>query len=74
MMTQSFDWHCGPIDRATVIDAHYTNTQNVRRFFKHHIGEHFTFNRPFMQWMKNSSGKTMGEAVDQWLSDRRHHD
>ncbi len=61
------DWHCDPINRATVIDAKYRNTQNVRRFFKKACGEHFKFDRSFMAWMKAGTGKTMGDAVDEWL-------
>ncbi|HEX7641862.1 MAG TPA: DUF6434 domain-containing protein [Burkholderiaceae bacterium] len=64
----SFDWHAAPIDRTTLIDAHYRNTQNVRRFFRKACGEHFKFDRSFMAWMKAAAGKTMGEAVDEWLA------
>ncbi len=32
----SFDWHAGPITRATQLDRHYRNTQKVRRFL---VGE-----------------------------------
>ncbi len=63
-----FDWHGNPIDRATLIDVRYRNTQNVRRFFKRSCGEHFKFDRSFMAWMKAAVGKTMGDAVDEWLA------
>lgn len=61
------DWHSDSISSETPIDSAYKNTQNVRRFFKAHCGEHFKFDRPFMAWMKESEGKTMGDAVAEWL-------
>lgn len=66
-MTESRDWHSAPISSETVIDAHYKNTQNVRRFFRAQIGDHFKFDRPFMAWMKSHTGSTMRDAVNEWL-------
>ena len=62
-----FDWHSGRITRATPVSASYRNTQNVRRFLKAQCGSGFTFDRPFMQWIKNGTRKTMGEVADEWL-------
>ncbi|MFI5000739.1 MAG: DUF6434 domain-containing protein [Reyranellales bacterium] len=62
-----FDWHGGKITPRTPITADYRNTQNVRRFFKTRCGAHFKFDRPFMAWMKAGTGKTMGDAADEWL-------
>jgi len=62
-----FDWHSDQITRSTPITSSYRNTQNVRRFFVLQCGEHFAFDRHFMAWLKDSRGKTMGEAVDEWL-------
>lgn len=70
IMAERFDWHCDPVSGGTVIDANYRNTQNVRRFFKAEIGDHFKFDRPFMAWMKSHQGATMAEAVAEW---RRRH-
>lgn len=61
-----FDWHGGEITRATPITASYRNTQNVRRFFRAECGDAFAFDRSFMAWLKLSTGKTMGDAVDEW--------
>ena len=61
------DWHSMPLARTTLIDAGYRNTQNVRRFFKAEIGPRFSFNIEFMAWMKANPGKTLGDAVDEWL-------
>ncbi|WP_394690374.1 DUF6434 domain-containing protein [Hoeflea sp.] len=65
-MTEKRDWHSDPIACDTMIDAGYRNTQNVRRFFKAEIGNHFKFDRPFMAWMKSHQGATMGDAVAEW--------
>ena len=66
-MTTKFDWHSEVIDCETVIDENYKNTQNVRRFFAQEIDEEFRFNRSFMVWLKVNSGKTMGEAIAEFI-------
>ena len=63
----TFDWHSDPITRDTPVTASYRNTQNVRRFLTTQCGAHFKFNRPFMQWIKDGSPKTMGDVVDEWV-------
>ena len=62
-----FDWHADPISRATAITKSYRNTQNVRRFFIRECGDAFRFDRPFMAWLKDGTGKTMRDAADEWL-------
>jgi hypothetical protein len=62
-----FDWHSDPFTRKTPITKAYRNTQNVRRFFRKKCGDQFKFDRPFMAWMKGADGKTMGDAVKEWL-------
>ncbi|KAF2407597.1 DUF6434 domain-containing protein [Pseudomonas antarctica] len=61
-----FDWHSDPITRATPVTPHYKNTQNVRRFMLKHCGPAFTFDRPFMAWIRNDIPKTLGDMVDEW--------
>ena len=68
---KAFDWHSDTIRRTTPITASYRNTQNVRRFFKTQCGAHFRFDRPFMGWLKAATGKTMGDAVDEWQRRQR---
>jgi hypothetical protein len=68
---KTFDWHSDPISRETPITPSYRNTQNVRRFFRSQCGPHFKFDRPFMAWLKAATGKTMGDAVDEWESRQR---
>lgn len=63
-----FDWHKDTISNSTLITSSYKNTQNVRRFFKLNYGEHFKFDRNFMQWMKGAEGLTLGDAVEKLLS------
>jgi hypothetical protein len=63
----TIDWHAGPITRDTQVTDDYRNTQAVRRFLKSQCGEHFKFDRPFMAWIKDGRGKTMGDVADEWL-------
>jgi Domain of unknown function (DUF6434) len=63
----TFHWRSDAISRATPITKTYRNTQNVRRFFKAQCGEAFKFDRPFMAWMKDATGKTMRDAADEWV-------
>ena len=62
----AFDWHSGEITRATALTPNYRGTQKVRRFFRAECGEGFKFDRAFMDWLKSSAGKTMGDAVEEW--------
>ncbi|WDG40139.1 DUF6434 domain-containing protein [Pseudomonas synxantha] len=61
-----FDWHSGPLTRATPVTPNYKNTQNVRRFMLEQCGPTFKFNRPFMAWIRNGDPKTKGDVVDEW--------
>ena len=63
----NFDWHSDLIKRETPVTGSYKSTQNVRRFMALHCGEHFKFDRPFMQWIKDGIPKTMGDVVDEWV-------
>lgn len=65
-----FDWHSDTITRETPVTADYRNTQNVRRFLTGQCGPAFRFDRPFMQWVKDGTPKTMGDVADEWS--RRH--
>jgi Domain of unknown function (DUF6434) len=62
-----FDWHAGLIARDVPVTASYRNTQNVRRFLKSQCGEGFRFDRPFIQWIRDGTPKTMGDVADEWL-------
>ncbi|MBD9679158.1 hypothetical protein IB274_20795 [Pseudomonas sp. PDM18] len=62
----AFDWHSDPITRQTPLDAHYRNTQNVRRFMTQHCGDSFHFDRDFMAWIRSGAAADMGAVVDEW--------
>ncbi|MGV7211292.1 DUF6434 domain-containing protein [Oxalobacteraceae bacterium A2-2] len=66
-----FDWHGGKIDSATLIDANYRNTQNVRRFLLLQCGAGFKFDRELMAWIRSGAPKTMGDVAEEWR--RRHN-
>jgi Domain of unknown function (DUF6434) len=72
--TRPFDWHYSTLSSHTIIEPDYRNTQNVRRFFKAEIGEAFKFDRPFMSWMQDNAGKTLGDAVDEWRRRKGYKD
>lgn len=60
----NFDWANESLEPDTVITDNYKNNQNVRAFFKQHVGDHFSFNIDFMNFMKQSVGLTLQDAVD----------
>ncbi|MEN8639571.1 DUF6434 domain-containing protein [Pseudomonas sichuanensis] len=67
----SFDWHAGPITRATPIDNGYRNTQKVRQFLVSECGDAFRFDRDFMAWIKSGAPYNMGDVADEWARTRR---
>lgn len=68
-VSSKFDWHSETLTKETVITDSYKNTQNVRRFFKDAVGDHFKFNIAFLEWMKSNMGKTLGDACEAYLAD-----
>lgn len=64
--TSNFNWAKAELSVDTIITDNYKNTQNVRNFFVAHIGDKFKFNVSFMSWMKENTGKTLKDAIDQW--------
>lgn len=66
-----FDWHGGAISRATVVDANYKNTQNVRRFLTEQCGPDFKFDRDLMAWISSGAAKTIGDIADEWQRRRQ---
>ena len=60
------DWHSALLTRTTLVDKHYRNTQNVRRFLTEQCGEDFRFDRDFMSWIRNEVPKTLGDVADEW--------
>lgn len=62
----TFDWHGAAISRATVVDATYKNTQNVRRFLIGQCGPDFKFDRDLMAWIRSGAAHTLGDIADEW--------
>lgn len=62
----TFDWKTEPLTTSTIITDSYKNSENVRAFFLTEIGSHFSFNVKFMNWMKQATGKTLQDAVEEW--------
>lgn len=63
-ITDNIDWHSATLSLDTKIDAAYKNTQNVRRFFRLHLGDDFHFDRAFMHYLKLNTGITLREAIN----------
>jgi hypothetical protein len=61
-----FNWHSEELTPDTIITDSYKNSQNVRRFFVQQCGSTFHFSIPLMDFMKNSCGKTLQDAVNEW--------
>lgn len=68
LKTSRFDWSAEKLTIETEITDNYQNTENVREFFKNQIGDKFKFNVKFMNWMKSAQGRTLGDAIEQWIS------
>ena len=63
-IVQNIDWHSAPLSMDTTIDTAYKNTQNVRRFFRQHLGDAFHFDRAFMQYLKTNMGISLQQAIE----------
>lgn len=64
--TSHFDWHSAQLTPETPLTDNYRNSQNVRRFFKQHLGPRFAFSIPFMAWLTENTGKTLADACAYW--------
>jgi hypothetical protein len=65
--TSTFNWNNEILTRETIITDNYKNGENVRSFFISEIGAHFTFNVIFMKWLKENIGKSLGDAIIEWI-------
>jgi hypothetical protein len=64
--SSTFNWANATLTPKTIITDSYTNGPNTRKFFIAHCGKKFSFNIPFMAWMKANSGKTLAHAIVEW--------
>jgi Domain of unknown function (DUF6434)/SAP domain-containing new25 len=67
VIVSKMEWHKADLTLETVITDSYKNGQNVRRFFTEQCGQNFSFNIEFMAWIKANVGKTLKDAVEEWL-------
>ncbi len=70
---QLLNWHSAQLTLSSRIDAAYKNTQNVRRFFKKHLGENFKFTKEFMSYLKKNTNITLREAITYWKKYNREN-
>ena len=62
----TIDWHRDALSLETRIGNEYRSTQNVRRFFRTHIGPHFKFTVEFMLWMRRNPALSLRAAIREW--------
>ena len=51
------------ITRESIIEDGFVCTEKHRAFFRKEIGNSFSFNVQFQQWLKSNAGKTYGDAI-----------
>ncbi|MEM8634874.1 MAG: DUF6434 domain-containing protein [Pseudomonadota bacterium] len=69
------NWAKAALTLETVITASITFGPNVRGFFKREIGKRFTCNSDFMDWVRDNTGSTLGDAIGAWhMLERRKDD
>lgn len=52
------------IDEDSKIESDFVCSEMHRAFFKKHIGNSFSFNVAFQNWLKSNEGKTYKDAID----------
>lgn len=62
-----FNWNTEILSPETVLTDNYKNTENVRLFFITNIGSSFHFTTTFMKWLKQNEGKTLKDAIAEWI-------
>lgn len=72
--TSKFDWAKANLTLETIITDNVAFGPNFRRFMKSHIGKKFSCHSDFMDWVKENTGKTLQDAIDQWetFEDRKN--
>ena len=54
------------INLNTVITINNKNSEKIRAYMIGQIGSHFRFNVEFVKWIKQNTGKTMKDAMEEW--------
>lgn len=52
------------ITESTLIEPDFVCSEKHRVFFKHMIGNSFSFNVAFQKWLKSNAGKTYAQAIE----------
>lgn len=63
-----FNWVNSELTPETIITDNVSFGPNFRRFMKSQIGSKFTCHSDFMDWVKTSAGKNLGDAVKKWYT------
>ncbi len=62
-----FNWVKSELNLETKITDNISFGQNFRRFMKGQIGNTFSFNSDFMDWVKANEGKTLKDAIQKYI-------
>ncbi|MEO1435214.1 MAG: DUF6434 domain-containing protein [Bacteroidota bacterium] len=62
-----FNWAKAELSLDTIITDNVSFGPNFRRFMKSQIHSKFSCHSDFMDWVKSNPGKTLQDAVDQYL-------
>lgn len=72
--TSKFNWSKASLSLDTEITDNVKFGPNFRRFMTAQIGSRFSCHSDFMDWVKDNSGKTLGDAVIKWEELERRKD
>ncbi|MEM7109933.1 MAG: DUF6434 domain-containing protein [Bacteroidota bacterium] len=62
-----FNWAKAELSLTTVITDNVSFGPNFRRFMTRQIGDKFKCHSDFMDWVKANPGRTLFDAVNQWI-------
>ena len=63
-----FNWAKAELSLETKITDNVSFGPNFRGFMKMHIGPSFSCHSDFMDWVKANPGRSLGDAINQWLA------
>lgn len=65
----SFDWNSNALNEHTIITDNFKVTRAVRNFYFAAFGPNFKSTVPWMAWMKQHIGATLGDGVRAWYEE-----
>ncbi|MEM7486927.1 MAG: DUF6434 domain-containing protein [Bacteroidota bacterium] len=72
--TSKFNWAKSKLNLDTVLTDNVSFGPNFRNFMKGQIGAKFQCHSDFMDWVRANGGKTLEDAVNQWMELEKRKD